>query len=170
MLRCLFALTIALAASAAAAQASDTLESADCRQALESLQAQEAAVLAARRVGRPADDRYQLPLDSRLETLRRQAAHACLGGHADPPLPSQRLAQPPVVVPPVAISRPAPAPALPAGSLWPSLKQAEPPTVIQACDAAGCWASDGSRLNRVGPNLLGPRGMCSVQGTVLHCP
>jgi hypothetical protein len=44
------------------------------------------------------------------------------------------------------------------------------PYAITSCDAGGCWANDGSRLNRVGPNLWGPRGVCTVQGTLLQCP
>ena len=33
------------------------------------------------------------------------------------------------------------------------------------------WASDGSRLQRAGPDtLLGPRGMCTTSGSVLLCP
>jgi hypothetical protein len=44
------------------------------------------------------------------------------------------------------------------------------PKSITSCDALGCWASDGTRLQRVGPNLLGPRGFCSAPGGVLQCP
>jgi hypothetical protein len=38
---------------------------------------------------------------------------------------------------------------------------------VVACDATGCWASDGSNLLRAGPSLLGLR---SVQGTTLRGP
>ncbi|WP_295638039.1 hypothetical protein [uncultured Methylibium sp.] len=44
------------------------------------------------------------------------------------------------------------------------------PLVVTGCDATGCWASDGSRLQRLGPDLVGPRGTCTVQGAVLACP
>ena len=46
----------------------------------------------------------------------------------------------------------------------------EKPYAITSCDAGGCWANDGSRLNRLGPNLWGPRGICTVQGSLLQCP
>ena len=39
-----------------------------------------------------------------------------------------------------------------------------------SCDALGCTASDGTRLTRSGPLLMGPRGACTVQGSVLNCP
>jgi hypothetical protein len=46
-----------------------------------------------------------------------------------------------------------------------------PPLVsITSCDANGCWASDGTRLQRFGSQLLGPRGVCSRVGAVVHCP
>ena len=158
---CLFALSVALVGSASVARAGDPLESAGCREALDALQVQEASLAA----GAP-DHRDAL---AQLEASRRHAARACLGGRGDPPL-ARRFAQPPfavppvVVVPPVRLSPPAAAPVVPLP------KRAEPPTFVMACDAAGCWASDGSRLNRVGSSLLGPRGLCSVQGAVLHCP
>jgi hypothetical protein len=47
---------------------------------------------------------------------------------------------------------------------------APPLVTLGACDAAGCWASDGTRLQRQGSLLLGPRGYCSLVGTVLSCP
>jgi hypothetical protein len=170
MYRGLFAITVTLCGGAAVAQAGATLESADCRQALESLRAQEAAVLAARQAGGQSDGRYQRSPDAKLEELRRHAARACLGGRADSPPPSQRFAQSPIVVPPIAFTRPSLPPARPIEPAGPSPKQVQPPTVITGCDPLGCWANDGSRLIRVGPDLLGPRGFCSVQGTLLHCP
>jgi hypothetical protein len=170
MYRCLFVMIVALCGSAAVAQAVDTLQSNDCQQALEALRAQEAAVVAARRAGGQSDARYQRSPDPKLEELRRHAAHACLGGRADSPPPSQRFAQPPIAVPPIAVARPALPPARPTEPVGLSPKQAQPPTFITACDPLGCWANDGSRLIRVGPDLLGPRGFCSVQGTLLHCP
>jgi len=45
-----------------------------------------------------------------------------------------------------------------------------PLVTITGCDALGCWASDGTRLLKDGQNLIGPRGFCSRQGTVLICP
>ncbi len=46
----------------------------------------------------------------------------------------------------------------------------EAPVTVSSCNAAVCIASDGSTLTRVGPNLVGPRGLCSVQGGFLRCP
>jgi len=163
MVRCPFVLATALCASVAAAQEVDRTASAECRQALESLQAQETAVVAARRAAGPG----QRAPDAPLEALRRRAAAACLGGRPD--LPAQRFAQPPIVVPPVTVTRPS-LPALPSVAPAGPPRPAETPTLITSCDAAGCWASDGSRLTRSGLNLVGPRGLCSAQGVVLHCP
>jgi hypothetical protein len=171
MYRYLFAASMALCGSAVVAQANDNLESTECRQALEALQAQEAAVVAARRAPGQSDGHYQRAPDSRLEKLRRRAALACLGGRVDLPVPASRFAQPPIVVAPIAVARPVPPPPLPIGPAGPLLKPAAPtPMVVTSCDPLGCWANDGSRLIRVGPDLLGPRGFCSVQGTLVHCP
>jgi hypothetical protein len=56
-----------------------------------------------------------------------------------------------------------------------ALPQAAPPALerpyaVTSCDPGGCWANDGSRLNRVGTNLWGKRGVCTLQGTLLQCP
>jgi len=163
----LTAITLAPAAPAARsaeAPAADGLESADCRQALDSLQAQENAAVAA-----PQPD-GQPRLDARLQALRRQAARACLGGNGDPQPAAQHLAQPPIVVPPIGAVRPLPQPGLAPAPPAPPPAPARAPAVITGCDAIGCWASDGSRLTRVGPNLLGRSGLCTTQAGLLHCP
>lgn len=59
-----------------------------------------------------------------------------------------------------------PAPVAPPGQANP----VRPPAGIAACDATGCWTSDGRRLQRTGPVLLGPRGFCTLNGTLLACP
>ena len=109
-----------------------------------------------------------------LVAARRQAATACLAGRADSLPQPQRLAQPPFVVAPVAgAASPRINPALPLSSPSPAPVQPNAPAApnaILSCDVVGCWANDGSRLNKVGPNLWGPRGACTVQGTLLHCP
>jgi len=169
MVRCLYALTAALAVNAVLAQEGNPLQSADCRKALDALQTQEDAAAALRRSGGQTEGRERRPVHAELEKARRHAAIACLGGRADSPPPSARFAQPPMTVAPIRIA-PAPPPQLPAGPMPPLLKKVEPPTLVTACDLGGCWASDGSRLQRAGPNLLGPRGLCSVQGALLHCP
>ncbi len=158
----LFLLTVALAAGVASAAEGNPLESADCRKALDALQAQEAAAPA------QPEERERRAAPAALEAARRRAALACLGGRADAPPPPGRLAQPPVSVAPITVApaAPPPAPARPAVPL----PRPAPPTVVTACDSLGCWASDGTRLQRVGPNLFGPRGLCIVQGAVVNCP
>jgi hypothetical protein len=46
----------------------------------------------------------------------------------------------------------------------------EPPPVVTACDLGGCWDSNGTRLNRAGPQLIGPRGACTTVGATVYCP
>ena len=184
----LVALLVLLPAAFAAAgpppTAGDPLHSAECRAALLALQVEESAVgpasrLASSAASAPAasaadgtrGDAPTRPLNPRLAAARRQAAAACLAGRADPPALPQRFAQPAATVTPVTgpgspmpeATRPGtalPSPALPAPAL----------TTVLSCDTGGCWANDGSRLNRVGPTLWGPRGACTVQGTLLQCP
>jgi hypothetical protein len=157
----LYVLTAALVAGTAWAAEGNPLESTECRKALDALQAQEAAVTAQPE----GSERRAVP--PALEAARRRAAVVCLGSRADAPPPSGRLAQPPVSVAPITVAPAAPpAPARPA----PPLPRPAPPTVVTACDSLGCWASDGTRLQRVGPNLFGPRGLCIVQGAVVSCP
>jgi hypothetical protein len=170
MHRCLPVLAVALATATAVAQEGDPLRSPECIRAVDALQAQEAALAA--RVEAQVDDAEQQATRAELNRLRQRAAHACLKGRADPPLPPARMAQPPVAVPPVQtppppVLRSAQPPALP-----PSRPLAAPSPLLSvtSCDPAGCWASDGTRLQRVGPSLLGPRGFCSTAGAVLTCP
>lgn len=160
MHRCRFVLVplAALIAGAGLAQGGDPLDSAACRQALDALRVQEDQA----RAGAAGRDRRETA--ARLEPLRRAAARACLGARGDPPSPPRRLAQPPIDVPRVPLPRATvPAPAAPPA---PVARPPAPPVVVTTCDAAGCWASDGSRLQRFGTNLMGPRGVCSVQGVV----
>lgn len=154
----------------------DPLQSAECQQALESLQVREAAVIAAAHAAPEMP-----PAAAALQAARRQAARDCLAARADPPTPRssapplalQRFAQPPLAVPPVRASSGAlPAAPLPLPLPLPppaAPGRAERPTFVMSCDVVGCWANDGSRLDRVGPNLWGPRGACTVQGTLLQC-
>jgi hypothetical protein len=148
------------AAAGAAADDGDPLHSAACREALDRLNTAEAAAASASTPGGAA-----------LEPLRRRAAQACLSDRADAPVPQPgRLAQPPQTVPPVAVP-PAPrAPRPVTTAPLPAPRQPEIPTMVTSCDANGCWANDGSRLQRSGNNLLGPRGICTTQGTLLRCP
>jgi hypothetical protein len=162
---------IAMAAAAASpptAPGGDPLQAPECRQALATLEAEEAAAeaaphLSASAVARPA------PANG-LQAARRHAARSCLASRADAPLPSGRLAQPPIVVAPLRLApagRAATAHSLPAS---PTPPVPERPYAVTSCDPGGCWANDGSRLNRVGPNLWGAHGICTLQGTLLQCP
>jgi hypothetical protein len=150
MLRALLlSLTVALAVPAFA---QDPLKSGSCDQRLDALQA-------ARIAGTQANA-------ERIEVLRRQAAQACLGGTgaATRPSPSVRA---PIAVAPTATAVPHPAPPL---MVSPPTVAIERPPVLTTCDAGGCWDSNGTRLNRAGPLLMGPGGMCTTVGTTVHCP
>lgn len=161
----------ALAGVCGAGLADDPLESADCRRALDAMQAQETTVAGLAPTQQPAQQPARGAALARLESLRQDAARSCLGGSAAARVP-QRLAQPPVTVPRVTVNPPRLPPAPASVAPWPALPPGVvgPPVRVIACDATGCWASDGSHLLRAGPSLLGPRGLCSVQGTALHCP
>lgn len=131
----------------------DPLKSTACDAALQQLQAARAAPGGAGQV----------------ESLRHAAARTCLGT-GEPPARPGRVAQPPVVVPPPIIEPP-PRTALPAGPTpLPPPVAVTRPSMVTTCDAGGCWTSDGDRLNRAGPNLLGPQGVCTVQGALAFCP
>jgi hypothetical protein len=150
-----------LAAGTAVAQDADRMNSPECRRALEALQAQEAQAPA--ESTRPRTDRQQI------EALRRQAARACLGGTGDPAPSAARSPAPPITVsPPARTQQPPPAPVAPRAP--PVAVPPPSPAGIASCDATGCWTTDGTRLRRSGPNLFGPRGPCTVRGTVLQCP
>lgn len=168
-------LTLALSGGCAAAASSepdpgDPLQSAECLQALDALQTQEAAAAPTPMASAPfRGSRLRAP-DSGLEAARRRTAAACLRNRADPPPARQPYVQAPLVVPPLAAAPPR----LPLPRAHepppPIATPARRPRFITTCDAVGCWADDGSRLHRVGPNLRGPRGACTVQGTLLQCP
>lgn len=181
-------------AAAVLAQPDDSLGSPACRQAMAAVQWQEDQVLAARPADaaaarRAAEARPRPLAPAALIEARRQAARICLRGRADPaPASSQqpRLAQPPVEVAPrrgaPVATKPAtrgstgvpraPAPTGANGSAGlPAVPRPAPaPPVIVGCDAYGCNLSDGTRANRSGPNLIGPRGLCVQQGVQLICP
>lgn len=104
-----------------------------------------------------------------VEALRRQATRDCLGGSGT------RTRPPPTTRPPVSVAPPVvdapPAPSAPVATIPPPPPvEIERPAVITSCDAAGCWTSDGVRLNRSGPLLLGPGGACVTSGHVVRCP
>lgn len=106
---------------------------------------------------------------ARLAQARESAATICLGRsqgrgvRSGAPYPAQPVAPP-------AISTPRPQVSLPAVLAPPAAVSIPRPTVITTCDPAGCWDSDGRRLDRMGPLLMSPRGPCTVQGGFATCP
>jgi hypothetical protein len=151
-------LLVACAALAAQAQPADRLDSPECKTARGQLE----ATLDDPGIGR--DERAQ-----RLAVLREKVLAICLGRASGQP---QRSGAP---QPAVAV----PAPIISAPPSYPSLRATPPPlppvavprpAVITACDPAGCWDSDGRRLNNLGPMLVGPRGPCTLQGGTANCP
>jgi hypothetical protein len=161
MLRWIAALLLAAAAATAASAAqtpeADPLSSRECAAARDELE---------RALAESAALRQSHP--ERLSRARQQAARSCLGrDHSE----RQRSGAPypAVVIPPAASSARAVQPSAPAIAPEP------PPPVpraatITVCDPAGCWDSEGRRLNNMGPLLVGPRGLCTLQGGLLNCP
>lgn len=143
--------TLALLSLPLAALGVDPLKSPECGRSIAALEAARAVP------GRSAE----------IEALRRQATLACLGGSGEPTRP-RPAARPPVVVAPPVVDVPAPPPA--AAAPAPPPPEIERAPVITSCDAAGCWTSDGTRLNRSGPILIGPGGACVTSGHVVRCP
>jgi hypothetical protein len=155
-----------LCAAASWAQEGDPLKSPECRRAMDALQAQEARAASAAHGG--PDARREAAAS--LEGARRQAAHVCLGGRGDVPPPSAHFTQPLTGVP---LTTPPSAPQLPPPPAPPARPAAAhtPAAVITSCDATGCWTSEGTRMQRFGPGVTGPRGPCTVQGGVtISCP
>ncbi len=145
----------------------------ECRRALDELQRREAR-LPPRAASAPGTS-----IDPRLRELRTRTASICLGEPDATPAPAARAgerarsgartAEGPVRVAPISpppsarSAAPEPLPPLP-------VPKAAPPTVVLGCDAAGCWSSDGTRLQRMGPNLVGPGGQCVLGGNIVQCP
>jgi hypothetical protein len=151
--------------STALAQGSAALDTPACRKAIDALDAREAA---AARERSPATRAL-------LEAARKQAVLACLRG-ADAPAsaPLRSPSQASVVAVPSAAASAASTAAtrmpIPVPTPAPVARPA-PPVTLGACDATGCWTSDGTRLQRAGPDmLLGPRGICTLSGAVVQCP
>lgn len=140
----------------------DPLHAPACREALAALERAE------REAPAPPVAAASSTVPAALAAARRQAAQACLAGPADPPRPAQPSMRPPITVPVATVptARPpvtVPGPAMP-------MPAPRTPVTITACDPTGCWSSDGTRLQRAGPQLLGPRGLCSTAGALLNCP
>lgn len=156
-------------------------DSPECQRALEAVQAQEARSLSAQRA-HPAPAGSAPVISPGLRAARERAARVCLAAAPAAAGDVQRMAQPPQSVAPVAGPKaPAPRPAvpLPAAPVAAPAPAPAPPvvaprsqqlTTLLGCDPSGCWASDGSRMERAGPNLIGPRGLCTQEGAFLRCP
>ena len=162
----------------AASAAGDPLHAPECERALAALQAVEQGASAPLGGGAQsvphaaasgASGRSAPAVEPRLASARRDVARHCLAAREDPPRPG-RLAEPPVAVPPVAGARVPSPPSTPSTAMPARIPPVQPPVAITSCDAGGCWTSDGARLQRLGPTLVGPRGACSVVGAVVQCP
>lgn len=158
---------LALVSSAHPAHA-DPLKSRGCVDAVAALDDVERAT-AASRASQAKGVVADAATMARLRGLRHQAARLCLGGAPDEePGVLSRAPVPTVQAQP---RMPLPTPAATAtGPRTPPPPAIAPLRSITSCDAAGCWASDGSRLQKMGPDLLGPHGLCRTLGTVLSCP
>jgi hypothetical protein len=174
-----FAIAIVLAASACVCAAAtsgpiaptdDPLHTPECRAAIDSLQAQESAADADAHAGEATALRAGRVPSSGLLAARREAALRCLASRVDPPGQPGQLIRAPIVVAPIAVARPTARLASHARPVVPSPLPVPGPRTVTSCDAGGCWANDGSRLDRVGPNLWGKRGICTLTGTLLQCP
>ena len=109
------------------------------------------------------------PRAHRLAAARKAAGDVCLGT-ATAGAQRSGAPEPPRIVPPP-LTFIAPRPGLPpvADLPRPPVQIARPAT-ITACDPAGCWDTEGRRLNQMGPSLMGPKGICSLQAGVVVCP
>lgn len=147
----------ALAANAMAAQTGDPLKSPECKTALDELE---------RRVEAKTEGSARAQA---VESARRAAAAACLGRSEGERVRSG-APDPAQVVRPTAIPGVPHSPTPPAVAAPPPPLSIPRPVVITTCDPAGCWDSEGRRLNNIGPLLMGPRGPCTVQGGTASCP
>ncbi|MCW5631774.1 MAG: hypothetical protein KIT17_00405 [Rubrivivax sp.] len=151
-------------AAAAVAQRADPLRSTECVAAEKALAAQERAAHGPRR------DEHAV---RRLLSARRQVADVCLGEPVTSPPRSRTRMQPPVTLGRMHIP-PASPPTLPsvaAPAVPPVGTGRRPEPWITSCDAVGCWGSDGVRyLRHAGTLLIGPHGLCAMQGPILACP
>jgi hypothetical protein len=155
-MRALLAFLLAAgSALAAAAQPADRLDSAECKAARGELE----AALDDPAAGRPARA-------ERIAQARKKVLAVCLGAASAQPQRSG-APEPAIAVPAPRISAPPVPPPSPAAAQPPPVPR---PAFITTCDPAGCWDSEGRRLNNMGPTLMGPRGLCIVQGGTVNCP
>lgn len=157
MIRSIAVLGLAALVLVARAEPADPMNSPACMAARSQLD----AALAAQDPDHPREGR-RMPAQERRDVL-----HACLGSsggagvRSGAPQPAQVVPQ---VIPPAR------------AALLPAVSPPPPPlaiprvTTITHCDPGGCWDSEGRRLNNAGPLLMGPQGLCSIQGGTVHCP
>jgi hypothetical protein len=148
---------LSLLLAACSAAAGDLMDSPACVAAMKALQQEE---------GRMQADTSD---KTRWLQLRQLAAKACLGPAADSRAPRRATATAPISVLPSTAGRVPSRPGASPATEVPAVRQ-DTVRAITSCDAAGCWTSDGSRVQRMGPDLVGPRGICTVQGAVISCP
>lgn len=151
-------------------QAEELPQSQACRTALDAFNREEAVIAAsAASAADGSDQNRQRLVSERLYPFRKRVADACLGGFTTSPPPSQHTLAVPIS-PLRANASPAPLrlPASPPVTVH--IPRPEPPVTVSSCNAATCIGSDGSMLTRVGPNLVGPRGLCTRQGIFVVCP
>jgi hypothetical protein len=146
-------LVLLFAAGFARAQEGDPLKSPACGAALASLQAARADKAA----------------PEHIEHLRSEAASICLGT-AHPARNTARTWQGPISVPPPQIDVPVARPGLPAPVAPTPPVAIDRPSTPANCDPGGCWTNNGSHLQLLPPNLMGPRGLCTQQGGQVYCP
>ena len=150
------------------AETVDPMKSPQCLAAIETLEARLAAMAPLAAPSAPADAAQRRAADA-LHAARQAAAHACLGARADAPTP-RRADHPPALVAPTRAAAAIPTLPVPAANPLPPV-QIPAPKFVTSCDLTGCWASDGTRLQRAGEGLLlGPKGFCTLQAPVLLCP
>ncbi len=151
------------------AQAEDLPKSPACRTALQALTEAEDALADTAAASSAAATERRRAVAVQLQPLRRRVADACLGGLTTSPPPSQHTLV--VPAPPARPATAAPRPLTPAmPPVVVTVPRPDVPVTVTTCNAATCLGSDGSTLTRVGPNLIGPRGACTVQGIFVRCP
>lgn len=160
------------------ALAADLPKSPECRSALQALDQEEAEMAAQAKgdVHNASGGARKQVADIHLRPLRERVARECLGGLETGPSPSQHTWVAPTSVRPVMpvapampLARKQPQTTVPTAPFVPP-PRFEPPVTIANCVGGTCLTSDGSRLTRVGPNLVGPRGTCMTQGAFVRCP
>jgi len=169
-MRLLTVIAAAVSASTIAAPSTDPLHADGCVSAMSALHDVEDAVVASAKAS-PGVSAFDSRVLSQLADLKRLAARTCLGGDGTLSKAPRPASQQPVFVAPTVVFPWPSGPQLPARTTAPpSPVSVAPLKSITSCDAAGCWVNDGTRLQRIGPQLLGPRGFCSVLGSMVNCP